>query len=122
MTDKNAAGGAFSPEEVRKLIVEALNIGHLTIEEQDEVMGNLASLLMERATLAVLGALPAEEFDRVDGFAEQKKDAEMMATILRVVPNAQQIAEDAIKAGLEEYKQLVNEQVARREAAGAGAR
>lgn len=111
----------MNPEEVRNLIVEALNIGHLTVEEQDEVMGDLASLLMERATLAVLGALPAEEFDKIDVLAEQKRDGEMMAAILKVVPNAQQIAEEAIKAGLAEYKQLVNEQVARREAATASA-
>ncbi len=111
MIDANAASKVVSPEEVKKMVVGALNIGHLPVAEQDSIIGELAGALMERATLALLKEVPAGEFDKIDALADAGKDVEMVEAIRRVVPNAQEIMEDAIKSGVEEYKILVNEQV-----------
>ncbi len=99
------------PEDVKKMIVEALNIGHLPETDQDSIIGELAGTLMERATLAVLQEIPAEEFEEIDALADVGKDVEMVEAIRKVVPNVQEIMENAIKTGVEEYKILVNEQV-----------
>lgn len=125
MIDASAASQVVSPEEVKKMVVDALNIGHLTESDQDSIIGELAGTLMERATLALLKEVPEGEFDKIDALAEAGKDVEMVAAIKNVVPNAQEIMEDAIKSGVEEYKILVNEQVKARlekEAAGAAAK
>lgn len=116
----NITNRVVSPEEVKKMIVEALNIGHLPVTDQDSIIGELAGTLMERATLALLKEVPEDEFDKIDALVDAGKDAEMVEAIRKVVPNAQQIMEDAIRSGVEEYKILVNEQVkARLEGAAA---
>lgn len=104
----------MNPEDIKKMVAEALNIGHLTPAEQDKIMSDLGGALIERATYALLMALPPEDFDRIDKLAEAQKDQEMAEAIQKSVPNAQAIVEDAIKSGVEEYKKLVNEEVAKR--------
>ncbi len=122
MARTNIARQVVSPEEVKKMVVDALNIGHLPSTEQDSIIGELAGTLMERATLALLQELPEADFDRIDALADSGKDIEMVEAIRKVVPNAQQIMEDAIRTGVEEYKILVNEQVKARLEAEALAR
>ena len=101
-----------SPEEVKRIIVESLNIGHLTGGEQEKIIGDLGAALMERATYALLMQVPPEEFDKIDALADQQgKEAEMIAAVQKAVPNAQEIIEEAVKSGVAEYKILVNEQV-----------
>lgn len=114
MADASIGNQVVSPEEVKKMVVDALNIGHLPVADQDSIIGELAGTLMERATLALLQEVPEEEFDKIDALVDAGKDAEMVEAIRKVVPNAQQIMEDAIRSGVEEYKVLVNEQVKRR--------
>ncbi len=111
MVGTNKMNAVVSPEEVKKMVVEALNIGHLPESDQDSIIGELAGALMERATLALLKEVPEGEFDAIDALADSGKEGEMVEAIRKVVPNAQQIMEDAIKTGVEEYKILVNEQV-----------
>lgn len=111
MIDTNTAGQVISPEEIKSIVVDALNIGHLPQNEQDSIIGELAGTLMERATFALLQELPEGEFEKIDALADSGKDVEMVEVIRKVVPNAKQIMEDAIKSGVEEYKILVNEQV-----------
>lgn len=124
MTEPNVLNQVVSPEEVKTMIVDALNIGHLTVVEQDKIIADLGAALMERATYALMMQLPEEEFDKIDAMADDEtKEAEMVEAIRKAVPNAQQIIEDAIKSGVEEYKILVNEQVKARlekEAAAGG--
>lgn len=107
---------AVNPEMIRQLVVDALNIGRLTPAEQDKVMNDLGAVLIKRATYAVLKELSQEDFDRIDKLADQEKDQEMAEAIQKSVPNAQTIMEEAIKSGVEEYKKLVNEEVAKRTA------
>lgn len=117
MADQNITKQPISPDEIKKMVVEALNIGHLTPAEQEKIMSELGGALIERATLALLKELPEEEFEKIDALAGGEKDAEMVVAIQKAVPNAQQIMEDAIKTGIVEYKDLVNEQVEKRLAA-----
>ncbi len=111
MINTNTTQQLTSPEEVKKMVVEALNIGHLPASDQDSIIGELAGALMERATLALLKEVPESEFDAIDALADSGKDAEMVEALRKVVPNAQEIMEEAIRSGVEEYKILVNEQV-----------
>ena len=104
----------MTPEEIKKIVIEALNIGHLSPAEQDKILADLGGALMERATYALLMAVPPEEFARVDALADEGKDAEMVEEIRKLVPNAQEIVENSIKSGVDEYKRLVNEEVAKR--------
>lgn len=112
MADKAIVNGVISPEEVRKQIVAGLNIGHLTVAEQDTIIGDLGAALMERATMALMMQVPEKDFDAIDALTDMEgKEAEMVSAIQKAVPNAAQIIEDAIRSGVEEYKILVNEQV-----------
>ncbi len=121
MIDANAVSQMVSQEDIKKTVVDALNIGHLSPSDQDSIIGELAGTLMERATLALLQELPEGEFDKIDALAGSGKDAEMVEAIRSAVPNAQEIMEDAIRTGVEEYKILVNEQVKARLEAEAAA-
>ena len=109
----------MNPDDIKKIVIDALNIGHLTPAEQDKIMNDLGGALIERATYALLMALPPEDFDRIDKLVEGEKDQEMTEAIQKSVPNAQEIIENAIKSGVEEYKKLVNEEVAKRDAPAA---
>lgn len=120
MATKKVANLVVSPEDVRKQIVDGLSIGHLTVEEQDKIIGDLGAALLERATYAVLMQVPPEEFDRIDALVDQEgKEAEVAAAVKKVVPNVEEIVQDAIRSGVEDYKILVNEQVKNRLAAEA---
>lgn len=107
----------MTPEDVKKMVVDALNIAHLTPAEQDKIMNDLGTALIERATYALLMALPPEDFDRIDKLAEGEKDEEMFEAVQKSIPNGAEIVENAIRSGVEEYKKLVNEEVAKRTAA-----
>lgn len=106
-----------NPDSIKQLVVEALNIGHLTLTEQEKIMNDLGAALIERATYAVLMQLPKEDFEKLDKLADAERDAEMVEVVRKSVPNAQEIVDESIKTGVEEYKKLVNEQVAARTAA-----
>jgi hypothetical protein len=115
MADNALGNQIISPEQVKKMIIDSLNIAHLSVQEQDKIIGDLGAALMERATYALMMNVPEAEFDKIDALSEQEgKEAEMIAIIQKVVPNAQQIVEEAITSGVEEYKVLVNEQVKNR--------
>ena len=111
-----------SASEVRRQIVEGLSISHLTTEEQDKIIGDLGAALLERATYAVLIQVPPDQFDRIDALVDQEgKEAEVAVAVKQAVPNVEEIVQNAVRSGVEEYKILVNEQVKMRlEAEAAG--
>lgn len=112
MAGTNITSAVVSPEEVRRQIVEGLTIGHLTTEEQDKIIGDLGAALLERATYAVLMQVPSGEFDRIDALVDQEgKEAEVAEAVKKAVPNVEDIIQESVRGGIEEYKILVNEQV-----------
>lgn len=99
-------------EELKTLIVTELNIGHLDDAEQDTIISQLSDVLLKRATLAVMRLIPEGERDALDKLVEAGDGAGMQALISKYVPNVEQVMREAVRAGIDEHKQLLSEAVA----------
>lgn len=99
-------------EELRTKIVQELNLGHLSPQEQDAIIGQLGDVLMERATMTLLSKLPSQEVEKVDQLLAGNMHQEAQALIEKYVPNTQEVIAQAVHEGIEEHKRRVNEAMA----------
>lgn len=100
-------------EELQKRIVAELNIGHLSAEEQQQVIGKVSEVLLKRATLALMQRIPAEKLDELDRLTAAKDDDGIRKLVAENVPDAEAVVTQAAKEGLAEHKRLVAELVAK---------
>ncbi|MFM2414848.1 MAG: hypothetical protein RI911_541 [Candidatus Parcubacteria bacterium] len=104
----------MNPQVIHARIVAELEIDHLTPAEQDQIVEALGEVLLERATYEVMRHIPESEYETLDTFAEQGKEAEMQALIQKYVSNIEHIVAQAVQDGIAEHKRLVAEEVASR--------
>ena len=91
-------------DALKDKLVEELNISHLSPEERDMVLDKVAELLMKRATFEVYTLIQQSEHEKIDALTELGKDAEVADIVRKYVPNVQEVAAQAIRDELEEYK------------------
>lgn len=99
----------INQQELREKIITELNLGHLTADEQTQIIDQLGGVLMERATVALLSKLPAGEVDKVDQLLANNQQQEAQAVIEQHVPNVQEVVAQALQEGIEEHKRRVAE-------------
>ena len=84
----------LSAEEIRARLIVELELQDAPEAEQNEIIGNLSSILIDRAMLAIMTLLPKEEFDRFSALLEEGKTAEVEEGVKNFVPNAREIIEN----------------------------
>ncbi|MBI5456202.1 hypothetical protein HY969_00510 [Candidatus Kaiserbacteria bacterium] len=99
---------AITPEDLRSLIIAELSLGHLSENEQDQIIGELGRVLLDRATLEVMKLVPSEAFEVVDELIDKEMYADAQELIQKHVPNMETVMMEAVRAGIEEHKQRVN--------------
>jgi hypothetical protein len=116
MSTSTNAGLTF--DDIRELIVRELRAEGLSKVEQDTLMQQVSEALMERATFALMKSAPPElllELGQEGKDPHNPEDAAFfMQRIMQSVPNAQGIVVDAIKAGLFDYQQYLDGELAKR--------
>ena len=100
-------------DELKKKIVGELNIGHLADVEQEEIVTKLSEVLLKDATLAVMQQIPESEHDKIDAMVGAGDDTGMQDLVRKYVPNVEQVVAEAVRAGIDEHKRLVTEEVAK---------
>ncbi len=115
----NASQPATAPtfDDVRDIVTRELRADNLSKAEQDTLMQQVGEALWERATFALMKNVPLEVFVEM---SEAKKDpknpadiAFFMQRISQHVPNAQDIIVNAIKAGLADYQEYLDKELAK---------
>lgn len=97
----------LNAEQVRDLIIQDLNIGHLSKKEQDEIIEGLNEVLQKRATIEVLKHMPESAAARLSALIDAEKQEEAQKFIREMVPNAQDIVIQAMRDGIQEHKKRV---------------
>lgn len=96
-------------QEQRDYIINELNLGALTPEEQDTVLEGLGELAMKRVLIYVLEALPEEKRDELEQLILAERDEELQTFIGTQVPNASELIQRGIMDTIEEHKRLMVE-------------
>lgn len=111
-----AVAATVDADALRAQIIDELNIGHLTEDEQNQIVEALGDVLLERATYAVMERLSEQQLAELDTLAEHASDALLQQKIAEFVPDAGEVIAAAVREGIEEHKRLVAEEVGKDEA------
>lgn len=115
---KNSRGSGqpvLTSDQVREIVIRELRAEELTKDEQDKLMQMVGEALMERATLELMKDVPKEVLIEI---SEDDKDlndpdtvARMMQQIAHHVPEAENIVVNAIRAGLQDYQEHLDNEI-----------
>ena len=97
----------------RALIVAELNIGHLPQAEQDAIVDGLGEVLLRRVLSKMFELVPETERDNLQKLLKEQNGEAAQALIQKHVPNMDDFVRAEIRAGIDEHKHLVLEEVAR---------
>lgn len=100
----------------REMIVEELNIGHLPEKDQTAILSGLGEVLLRRVLLKLLELMPETERDSFGKMFAAQDSAGMQVLVEKHVPNANDVIKAELRAGIEEHKRLVAEDVAKQTA------
>lgn len=95
-------------QQGRQEIIDALNIGHLTKEEQDAIVDKLGAVLMQRVLVKVFDMLPEAEKTRFEELLNADQMDAVQALIQKNIPNAQEVIQNEIRDGVREHIERVN--------------
>jgi hypothetical protein len=100
--------------------IEGLNIGHLTALEQDNIVEDLRDALGKRTAMVVArklvdSKLSAQAFKLANQIGDSGDFKAMYSILLPVVPDLLLTQNEVIQTGLEEYKDLVANEVRKRQ-------
>ena len=102
----------MNPDDIttqgRQQIVDALNIGHLTEAEQNEIVESLGTVLFKRVLIALLDRLPEEDAKRYMEFTQAEQHESAQAIVAKHIPNYGDIVNEELTKGIQEYVQHVN--------------
>lgn len=92
-------------------IINELNIGNLSPEEQDEILDTLGDIALKRVLMTVFDRIPEAERDAFQDMLEKNDQAGMQQMLGQYVPEFPELIADALKMTVEEHKRLVGEEV-----------
>lgn len=92
------------PDDMQKQIANDLGIGELPPEEQKQLIAQFGSVALQASMLAVLEAVPEESRDEFKKLTEAKDEAGVQSFLLRVVPNHEELAKQAVAAEIQKFK------------------
>lgn len=104
--------GLIHESELRNKIITELNIGHLSAEEQEEVIAAVSDMLVKKVTLEVMRLIPDGAQKELDELADKGDIEELQKIVAVYVPNIQEVVTRAAQEGLAEHKKRVAEIVA----------
>ncbi|MEK7162753.1 MAG: DUF5663 domain-containing protein [Patescibacteria group bacterium] len=96
----------ITKEELRKIILKDLEIGHLSFDAQDRILEKFSENITKRITLAVLENLPESarsEFDIISASGNQEKLQEFLKL---QIPNIEELLQKTIKFTVNEFKEM----------------
>ena len=106
----------MNPQDIiaqgRTKLVAELNIGHLTEDEQTQILDRLGEVLTKRVMAKVLTMLPENEQQHLTTLIDAGQEEAAEALMNKFVPDLGKVVQDEVLAGIEEHKRLVNEAVA----------
>ena len=101
--------------QMRQQIIDELNIGHLSPEEQDQVISGVGEMLLSRVILKIMSMVPADAQARLEALlGQENNEAAIQSFIEQNVPNSNQVIAQEIRAGLDEHKMRVTQLAAGR--------
>jgi hypothetical protein len=103
----------------REMLVKELNLGHLSQEEQEQILEGLGEVLLRRVLLKMLELLPESEQENFGQLFAAEDFRGMQALIEKHIPNSSDVIKAELRAGIDAHKILVNEAVKRRKEAAA---
>lgn len=95
------------------MLISELNIGHLSEAEQNSIVDGLGEVLLRRVMLKLFNMLPENEKDNFQNLLKEQKGPEADALLAKHVPNASDIIREEMRAGIDEHKKLVKEELAK---------
>lgn len=102
----------MNPQDIitqgRAQMVTALNVGHLSEAEQNEIIDSLGEVLFKRVLVALLDRLPETEAERYSQLTQAGQHEAAQALVTKHVPNYAEIVNETLQSGLAEYVQHVN--------------
>ena len=103
-------------------IINVINIGNLSQEEQDEVLDALGDIALKRVLMTVFDRIPEGERDEFQDLLEKNDQEGVQKLLAQHVPEFPELVADSLKMTAEEHKRLVGEEVGFvEEGPGAGA-
>ncbi|MBP9669032.1 MAG: hypothetical protein KBE09_01960 [Candidatus Pacebacteria bacterium] len=92
-------------------IITELNIGHLSQEEQDEILDTLGDIALKRVLMTVFDRIPEAERDVFQDLLEKNDQEGIQKLLGQHVPEFSELVADSLKMTVEEHKRLVGEEV-----------
>ena len=93
------------PEDVRTTLMEALGIGGLPAEEQEQLMALFAEVALKAATVAVLEKLPEGKREEFAQLAEAGDAPALGAFLDREAPGHEAVAGQAVAREAKQFKE-----------------
>lgn len=91
----------------RTMLIQELNIGHLTETEQNEILEGLSEMLLRRVLLKLFGLLPEDQQDRFQRLLQEENGEAAQLLVEKYVPDMQDVVRQELRAGAEIYKTQV---------------
>lgn len=99
--------------QARAIMVQELNLGHLSEAEQDTILEGLSEVLMRRVLLKLMELLPENERDNFGKLLSAQQSNEAQVIVETYIPNSPEVIKSELQAGIQEHKRLVAEEVAK---------
>ncbi len=90
-------------EQIKETLVQELGVEHLTPTEQDDIITQMSTVILDRITIAMVAELPQSEMTRVDTLLEAGQVDAVQSILTKHVPNAQALADKIINETIGEY-------------------
>lgn len=101
----------IEPRIAKEELSAALGIQNLPDDEQLEILTGFLDGCMQQATAVILGQLPEGSIKKVDSLLDAGELDAIQALVAKHVPHAGEIMDETVRIGIEEFKELVKEQM-----------
>lgn len=105
-------------DEQLKSLVNELNIGHLTEEEQGQILEALGDIALKRVLVTVFDRVPENLRDTLADLIEKDDQEGIQKVFAEHVPDIADVVAAALQTTVEEHKRLVGEEVGFEEESG----
>ncbi len=97
-------------EKIVALLANELNISHLSKQEQQDIITQMSTVILDRISLALIAELPQPEMARIDNLLGSGQIKAVQALLTKDIPNAGKIAESVIAETMGEYHTIIAQQ------------
>lgn len=101
----------FNEKEIKEHLISELELDSLDEKEREQAIDKLMEVVMERVAVAVLSKVSQDEYHTIDAMLDSGDAQKLVNRLKALVPNADEIAKEVISQSLNEFKELMQQEI-----------